>query len=89
MPEQDAKFALDFFRRLSYEDSNKNIMFSPPNLTAALGLFAYGGGEEEEARIEKVGVIKEHRCKPSNWADLPMLHHGCASLFLFQCNQLL
>nr|XP_056710834.1 leukocyte elastase inhibitor-like [Euleptes europaea] len=54
LPEANAKFALDFFRRLSSEHPSDNLLFSPLNLSAACGLLLQGSAGNTAAELEKV-----------------------------------
>nr|XP_028593696.1 serpin B3-like [Podarcis muralis] len=54
LPEANAKFAVDLFKVLATEHQCDNLVFSPVNLTAGLGLLAYASGCEQADQIEKV-----------------------------------
>lgn len=55
LDEANAKFAFDAFHLLSKEYPYENIMYSPLNLSAALGVLLRGLQCDTEAEREKVG----------------------------------
>nr|XP_028594422.1 serpin B12-like [Podarcis muralis] len=50
----NARFAVNLFKNQIIEDPHDNLVVSPVNLTAGLGLLAYASGWEQAAQIEKV-----------------------------------
>lgn len=52
----NAKFALDFYHLLSRAHLYENLLYSPLNLIAALGLLLYGSRCDTADEIEKVGI---------------------------------
>ncbi|XP_060134225.1 leukocyte elastase inhibitor-like [Zootoca vivipara] len=54
LSEANAKFAIDFYHRLVHEHPCENVLFSPVNLTAAVGLLFYASGCDTAAHLEKV-----------------------------------
>ncbi|KAJ6654695.1 hypothetical protein lerEdw1_006656 [Lerista edwardsae] len=50
--EANAKFALDFYHVLSNKNPFENILFSPVNLTVALGLLLLGSESDTAAQLE-------------------------------------
>nr|XP_034981384.1 serpin B3-like [Zootoca vivipara] len=54
LSEANAKFAIDFYHRLVHEHPCENVLFSPVNLTAAVGLLFYASGCDTAAHLEKI-----------------------------------
>ncbi|XP_016851213.2 uncharacterized protein LOC107983212 [Anolis carolinensis] len=52
--ELNAKFAIDFLYLLSQKHPDENIMFSPVNLSSALGFLTYGSQCDKKVEPEKV-----------------------------------
>ncbi|XP_060100350.1 leukocyte elastase inhibitor-like [Heteronotia binoei] len=53
LSESNAKFALHFYQKLSQAKPCGNLLFSPANLTSALGLLLYGARGSTAHEIEK------------------------------------